>query len=247
MVGQKEEIVARDKGAGGYDLRYIQSKGILFDKVENDATIRALNLKRSDVVLDVGCGTGRQTIKIAKRCKKVYAVDFSPKSIEVLDRKLEEQGIENVETSIGDLTQPLPIEEKVDKIISVQVIQHIPSESARLQTLKIYTSQLKSGGICVVSVYNYNSPVFRGTPKEGKFPSGIYYNRFTASELRQMFEKCHFSSISLGAYINFMWYASLNKSQLYRLFYPIAMLDTFISRFKLSCYLGTYLVVTGIK
>lgn len=219
VVSQKEEIEARDKEAERRDFRYVQSRGILFDKVENDATIRAINLKRNDVVLDAGCSTGRQTIKIANRCKRVYAIDFSPKSIEVLGRKLKGRSIENVETITWDITQPLPVKEMVDKIISVQVLQHIPSQSGRLDALKNLYNQLRPGGICVVSVYNYGSPLFRGTPKEGRFPSGIYYHRFTADELGQMFEECHFSHISIGAYTSFIWYASLNKFQLHRLFY----------------------------
>lgn len=42
-------------------------------------------------------------------------------------------------------------------------------------------------------------------------------------------------------------YAILNKCGLYRILYPVAKLDAFLSRFKVSCSLGTYLVCKGIK
>jgi len=36
-----------------------------------------LNLKKTDTVLDIGCGTGRLAIPIAKKVRKVYALDAS--------------------------------------------------------------------------------------------------------------------------------------------------------------------------
>lgn len=110
--------------------------------------INALNIKKDNVILDAGCGVGRLTIKIAKQCKKVYGLDFSPKSIEVLREKLKEQDITNVKTFICDITEALPTKEAVDKILSIQTIQHIPSDEERVIALKNLYNQLKEGGSC---------------------------------------------------------------------------------------------------
>ena len=44
---------------------------------------------RSDLVVDVGCGTGGLTFEFAKKTEKVYAVDKNPKAIEITRRNLE--------------------------------------------------------------------------------------------------------------------------------------------------------------
>lgn len=145
MSNQEEEIRARDGQAEEFEDWYLQ-RGYYYDWVEKRTILNALNLQREDVVLDVGCGTGRFTKVIAKKCKKVYGVDFSPKSIEVLNKKAQEEGIQNIETYVCDITKPLPIKENVDKIVSVQTIQHIPTEAERHKALKNLYDQLNGGG-----------------------------------------------------------------------------------------------------
>ena len=122
MSKQKKEIEARDSEAKQYEQRYLLSKGYLFDWVEKMTVLNALNLQEEDVVLDIGCGTGRLSLEIAQRCRKVYGLDFSTESIAVLNKKINEKGITNIKTFVGDVSELLPIKEKIDKIVSVQVI-----------------------------------------------------------------------------------------------------------------------------
>ena len=64
-----------------------------------------LILDENDVVLDVGCGEGSVTIPIAKRVKKVIGIDSSPKMLEFLEKRAEENSITNIKTILK------PIEE----------------------------------------------------------------------------------------------------------------------------------------
>lgn len=246
MSDQKDEIKARDEQAEEFEDWYLQ-KGYYYDLVEKNTIITALNLQKKDIVLDVGCGTGRFTREISRKCKKVYGIDFSPKSIEVLNNKMQEEGIKNIETYVCDITKPLPIKEKVDKIVSVQVIQHIPTDAERCMALKNLYDQLNGGGACVITLYNWGSPFNRGLLKEGKFPNGIYYLRFTPNEVEGLFRKCGFKDILVRGVINFRWYSVLTNRKLCKLFYPIAKLDIFLSRFNFSCLLGSFLVCKGVK
>lgn len=246
MSDQEEEIEVRDDNAAEFEEWYL-TKGVLYDWVEKTTIIDALDIQPGDVVLDAGCGTGRFSREIAKRCHKVYGVDFSSISIDMLNKKLLEDGIQNVEALVGDITKPLPINQPVDKIISVQVIQHIPTEDARHKVLENLSMHLRVGGICVIAVYNHNR-LFRGkTSKEGKFPSSIYYHRFIPEELESMFRKGGFKQYSVKGCVNFRWYSLLNNRNLYWLLYPIAWLDILLSKVGLSCSLGAYLVCKGIK
>lgn len=55
------------------------------------------HLKKSDVVLDFGCGTGTFSNTIAKFTKKVHAIDLSSNMIEIAEKKAKEQNITNIE------------------------------------------------------------------------------------------------------------------------------------------------------
>ena len=87
-----------DKAAPGFFKRTRKDdyQTALFDK---------LILDENDTVLDVGCGEGSVTIPIAKRVKKVIGVDSSPKMLEYLEKRADENNISNVETILK------PIEE----------------------------------------------------------------------------------------------------------------------------------------
>jgi SAM-dependent methyltransferase len=246
MSSQQEEITARDEQAESYEQWYGQ-RGVLYNYVEKKVIIDALNLQKDDIVLDAGCGTGRLAREMAQRCKKVYGIDFSPKSIEWLNKKLQEQRINNIEMSVGDLTGNLPIKEEVDKVISVQTIQHIPNENGRYLALKNLYNQLKVGGVCVITLYNWGSFLDRGLVKEGRFANGIYYFRFTPTEVEVLFKECGFRNVWVNGCVNFRWYSVLNNRGLYWLLYPIAKLDIFLSRFKISRRLGAYLLCKGTK
>lgn len=243
---QEREIAARDEGAEDYEAWYIK-KGILHDWVESKVIIDMLRLKREDIVLDVGCGTGRIARKIALQCKKVIGVDFSSKSIQILMEKAKQIGINNIETFVTDIKQPLPIKEQVDKVISIQVIQHIPTYTERCKAVRNLHNQLKDGGVCVITLYNYGFFSKRKLQKEGKFPGGIYYLRFTSDEAEGLMRDCGFKDISIRGCVNFKKYVLVEACGIKSLFRPIARLDAFWSKLKISCLTGEYLVCKGIK
>jgi len=99
-----------DKAAPGFFKRTRKDdyQDALFDK---------LILDENDVVLDVGCGEGSVTIPLAKRVKKVICLDSSPKMLEYLEKRANENNITNIETVLK------PIEEiTYDEIGAVDVV-----------------------------------------------------------------------------------------------------------------------------
>ena len=82
-----------------------------------DALFDKLILDENDTVLDVGCGEGSVTIPIAKRVKKVIGIDSSPKMLEYLEKRAEDNSISNIDTILK------PIEEiAYDEIGDVDVV-----------------------------------------------------------------------------------------------------------------------------
>jgi SAM-dependent methyltransferase len=64
--------------------------------------LKALPLRKTDHVLDIGCGPGRLTTQIAPLVAKVTAMDSAERMLECCRRNVEERGLTNVETRLLD-------------------------------------------------------------------------------------------------------------------------------------------------
>lgn len=74
-------------------------------------------------VLEIGCGTGKNTVFLAQLAERVHAVDFSEPMIR---RAQEKVGQGNVSFTVADLTRPWPFAGEVaDLVVCNLVLEHI--------------------------------------------------------------------------------------------------------------------------
>ena len=76
-------------------------QNFLIDKEVIKKLIRAANLKPKDIILEIGPGIGTLTIELAKKVKKVIAIEKDPKMVEILKETLE--NFKNVKIIKGDI------------------------------------------------------------------------------------------------------------------------------------------------
>lgn len=89
------------------------------NKKSSEKQVEELNLKQTDIVLDIGCGTGRLTLPIAKRVKAVYGIDISKEMLEIVKRESKKEGLKNVKLINADFeTFDISNIKKVDVSIS---------------------------------------------------------------------------------------------------------------------------------
>lgn len=62
------------------------------------ALFKKLILDENDTVLDLGCGEGSITLKLAKKVKSITGIDSSTKMLELLNEKAKKQNINNIHT-----------------------------------------------------------------------------------------------------------------------------------------------------
>jgi ArsR family transcriptional regulator len=75
-------------------------------------------------VADLGSGEGLLAELLARRCKKVIAVDNSERMVEFGARKAKENGLSNLEFRLGDLENPPINANSVDLVILSQALHH---------------------------------------------------------------------------------------------------------------------------
>ena len=69
-----------------------------------EAIIQKADLKQSDIVLEVGPGTGNLTVKILERVKKVIAIELDPRmAAEVTKRVMGTSQAKKLEVLLGDV------------------------------------------------------------------------------------------------------------------------------------------------
>ena len=101
-----------------YGIRLNKNLGqnYLIDKNKRDQIIKFGNITQDDVVLEIGTGIGTLTIELAKKAKKVIAIEQDSNISEILNQRLKEEKIDNVEVINEDA---LKIEfPKFNKIVS---------------------------------------------------------------------------------------------------------------------------------
>ena len=76
-----------DSAAKGYDGWYETAMGSFADKVQTELAFKLFNAKTGMRVLDVGCGTGNYSVKLAKLGCSVTGIDISDKMLGIAREK----------------------------------------------------------------------------------------------------------------------------------------------------------------
>ena len=100
------------------------------------------------IVVDIGCGTGMQTMELARICfGEVTGIDNHKPFIDELNRKIAEEGLDNCKGVVGDMFELDLDYESVDLLWSEGAIFIMGFENGLIQWKKF----LKSGGYLVIS------------------------------------------------------------------------------------------------
>lgn len=123
-----------------------------------------LNLKQTEKILDIGCGTGFDAIRMAKVKAgegKVFGLDIDPKFIAIANEAKEKSGLENVEFLVGS-AEELPFgDNELDAVRLERVFQHLSNSEAVWKEIK---RVLKPGGTLVIVETDWKGLSFY-TPK----------------------------------------------------------------------------------
>jgi ubiquinone/menaquinone biosynthesis C-methylase UbiE/biotin operon repressor len=98
-------------------------------------------------VADLGAGEGTLSQLLARRARKVIAVDLSEKMVEVGKQLARDNGVINLEYRLGDLEDPPVAERSVDLAIFSQALHHASSPQKAIAAAH---RMLRAGGRVVI-------------------------------------------------------------------------------------------------
>ena len=110
------------------------------------ATRHALLSGSYESVMDMGCGTGKNTALLSRISRKILAVDFSSGMLKQAKEKIDH---ENVLFVVADLTKPWPCKSQAfDLIVCNLVLEHIEDLTAVFAQASL---ALANGGLFFIS------------------------------------------------------------------------------------------------
>ena len=133
MTGENSQSLSKQTkdilNENGIKLNRNLGQNYLIDRNKRDQIIEFGNITKDDVILEIGTGIGTLTIELAKRAKRVIAIEQDSKISEILAKRLKTEKIDNVELINDDAL-------KVDFPPFNKIISNLPYQISSPITFK---------------------------------------------------------------------------------------------------------------
>lgn len=104
-----------------------------------DEVVKALELKKGEVVADIGAGSGYFAVRLATavgETGRVWAVDIDPAMLLYLNRRIRDAGAWNVRTVLAEPDDPLLADGSVDRFFVCDTWHHIEAQEKYLALMR---------------------------------------------------------------------------------------------------------------
>ncbi len=154
-------------------------------------------LKKDNLVLDLGCGYGRNAVYLAKQGIRVCGVDFSASAVALCDRLFSTSQLKGIFKQGTFENIPFP-QDHFDAVICIASIDHVCLNSAQASVIEIQRV-LKKDGVVLLTFDATDADDDRlheaevladGTLKFVRGDQqGMLFRRYSDAEIRQLLDK----------------------------------------------------------
>lgn len=152
-------------------------------------------IEKSDIVLDLGCGNGQNSIKASRYAKEVIGVDIDESLLAIAQKSTQAK---NIDFKKLDLEERLPFKNSsFDKILFLDVLEHLEKRDQTLQEVKRI---LKPSGLLFLGVPNSQTSWKRLQRSAGvcSYSDSDHKIEFSQKAIRQLLKKHNFKIIHFG-------------------------------------------------
>jgi ubiquinone/menaquinone biosynthesis C-methylase UbiE len=199
-----------------------KKEGKIFTKPQEDMPriVKLFKKNRVKRVLDLGCGSGRHVVYLAKNGFEVYGIDIAKSGIKIAKNWLKEEKLK-ANLKVGDIYKKLPYKGNFfDAIICIRTLNHGKIEWIR-RCIKEMRRVLKPNGFIFVTVHKHVAK--KKIPKEK-----LYGIKWIAPR----------TYIILGGSEKGIPHYRFNKKILFKEFKDFKILDFWIDSENYYCLLG---------
>jgi ubiquinone/menaquinone biosynthesis C-methylase UbiE len=145
------------ENVGDFELdRGMSPRGQEVEALSEREHIEFIGPDKCEAILDAGCGTGVNLLRLHSRVRKIIGIDYASGSLQRCRRRIQIHQIQNAHVCLARLTAiPLP-DNSVNKILCLSVLQYLDNEEVRC-ALKEFVRILAPGGIIILHVKNSSS------------------------------------------------------------------------------------------
>ena len=127
------------------------------DEEKPDAVVRNMELKATDIVADIGAGSGYFSFRMAEKVTegKVLAVDIQDPMLNFIKLRAKAKGLENVIPHKGEITDTKLPEGEIDAVLMVDAYHEFSHPREMMESI---VKGLKPGGRLILLEYRGEDP-----------------------------------------------------------------------------------------
>jgi len=136
--------------------------------------LNALDIKKGQIVADIGAGSGYLTVKLSERVGAtgtIYAADIQQEMLDYINKRLVEKGIKNVSLVLGTRDDPKLPPNSLDLAILLSTYHEIAQPIDFMRKIKL---ALKPKGRLAILEFSDESPI--GPPIQVRLPEDLVIN-----------------------------------------------------------------------
>ena len=148
-----------------FGVKVFKEKGKVWVKPQEDIPKLSRKWKKEGMkrILDLGCGTGRHLVYLAKKGFEAYGIDIAEEGIKIARKWLEKENL-RADLKVGDIYKTLPYKDGFfDAVICIRTLNHGKIEWIR-KAIKEMHRILKPNGYVFVAVHKHKGK--KHIPKE---------------------------------------------------------------------------------
>lgn len=129
-VKQKQDSTFKIKSQDAWDKKAPSMNKKVHNSIYNDEFLSIINIQKCESLLDVGCGVGNLSLKLALKLKSVNSLDYSTGMLDILKQNAINQNLSNITTikkSWYDSWEEIP---KCDLVIASRSMEVVDMKEA---------------------------------------------------------------------------------------------------------------------